>query len=170
MTALAEAAKNGWTCWNRTRTKLLPQAWAEQKHFRDLKTIIKLFGFFLFMKFSHASVLPDLGLDRNQKINTEIPWERLFLWYFHPDWKCGALMRKHVLEKFPQQRFTSIQASTRRSVNFWLPVGSYMLLYLREKETDLNIISAGSGLISREGGMPLGRCNARTVLLVSWHS
>lgn len=51
-------------------------------------------------------------------------------------------MRKHVLAKFPQQRFTSIQASTRRSVNSWLLVGSYMAFYLREKETEMSTPSA----------------------------
>lgn len=40
--------------------------------FSRLKTHY-LTSFFLFIKFSHASALPDLGLDRNQKINTEIP-------------------------------------------------------------------------------------------------
>lgn len=35
-----------------------------------------------------------------------------------------------------------------------------MLFYLRERDGDLSIVSAGSGLIPWEGAMPLGRCNA----------
>ena len=46
----------------------------------------------------------------------------------------------------------------------------HAFIFKRKRDRDLNIISAGSGLISWERAMPLGRCNAGVVLLVAWYS
>lgn len=40
----------------------------------------------------------------------------------------------------------------------------------RKRDRGLNTISAGTELISWEGAMPLGKCNAGVVLLIAWQS
>lgn len=46
----------------------------------------------------------------------------------------------------------------------------HAFIFKRKRDRNLNIISAGSGLIAWEGAMPLGRCNAGVVLSVAWSS
>lgn len=44
----------------------------------------------------------------------------------------------------------------------------HAFIFKRKRDRDLNTVSAGSGLVSWEGTMPLGRCNPGVVLSVAW--
>jgi len=65
-----------------------------------------------------------------------------------------------------------INSGNYQTVRELLTPSRFLLAFMfkRKRDRDLKIVSAGSGLISWERAMPLGRCRPGAVLWDAWYS